>query len=298
MTRACSLAGVAARTVHGMTAARASGDEDAVPSRSWSLSLLAETEPGRRNRRLIDAASLLLAAIVIGLTAVVASSAKRRDEDVAQALQTVLAWADSLWRLAFVGPLLLAVVVALDVLLQRRWSLARDLLVAALLAVAAGFVLHGVVEPDWVPTDDQLLSNSGYPELRLATATAILVVVAPELVRWVRLAAAWTLPFATVGVVVLGAGLPSGALGALALGLARARGARGARRRDRRAGAGHSAARRLCRVCRPRRPGFAQGATPRPRRAGFAATRPALAPSRLPRPTSERAGGAPGAGRA
>jgi glycosyltransferase 2 family protein len=182
--------------------------------------LLAVTEPGRRNRRLIDAALLLLAAIVIGLTAVVASSAKRRDEDVAQALQTVLAWADSLWRLAFVGPLLLALIVALGVLLQRRWSLARDLLVAALLAVAAGFVLDGVVEPDWVPIDDQLLSNSGYPELRLATATAILVVVAPELVRWVRLAAAWTLPFATIGAVVLGAGLPSGALGALALGLA------------------------------------------------------------------------------
>ena len=95
-----------------MTAARASGDEDAVPSRSWSLSLLAETEPGRRNRRLINAAFLLLAAIVIGLTAVVASSAERRDQDVAQALQTVLAWADSLWRLAFVGPLLLALVVS------------------------------------------------------------------------------------------------------------------------------------------------------------------------------------------
>ena len=62
-----------------MTAARVSGDEEAVPSRSWSLSLLAVTEPGRRNRRLIDAALLLLAAIVIGLTAVVASSAKRRD---------------------------------------------------------------------------------------------------------------------------------------------------------------------------------------------------------------------------
>jgi uncharacterized membrane protein YbhN (UPF0104 family)/tRNA A-37 threonylcarbamoyl transferase component Bud32 len=203
-----------------MTAARVSVDEEAVPSRSWSLWLLAESERGRRNRRPIDAAFLLLAAIVIGLTAVVASSAERADEDVAQALQTVLAWADSLWRLAFVGPLVLALVVALDVLLQQRWSLARDLLVAALLAVAVGFVLHGFVESDWVPIDDHLLSNWGYPELRLATATAILVVAVPELVRWVRLAAAWTLPFATIGAVVLGSGLPSGALGALALGLA------------------------------------------------------------------------------
>jgi glycosyltransferase 2 family protein len=203
-----------------MTAARVNGDEEAVRSRSWSLCLLAETEPGRRNRRAIDAAVLLFAATVIGLTAVVASSAERRDADIAQALQTVLGWADSLWRLAFVVLLLLALVVALDVLLQRRWSLARDLLVAALLAVATGFVLGGLVESDWVPIDDQLLSNWGYPDLRLASATAILVVAGPELVRWVRLAAAWTLPFASIGAVVLGAGPPSGALGALALGLA------------------------------------------------------------------------------
>jgi hypothetical protein len=59
--------------------------------RSWNLSLLAETELGRRNRRTVDAACLFLAAIVIGLTAVVASSAERQDEDVAQALHTVFA---------------------------------------------------------------------------------------------------------------------------------------------------------------------------------------------------------------
>jgi uncharacterized membrane protein YbhN (UPF0104 family)/tRNA A-37 threonylcarbamoyl transferase component Bud32 len=180
-----------------MTAARVSG------------SMLVEAEPGRSNRRPIDAAFLLLAAIVIALTAVVASSAERDDKELAQALQTVLGWADSLWGLAFAGVLVLVIVVALGVLLQRRWRLARDLLVAALLAVAVGVVLGGVVE-----------SDGGYPELRLATATGMLVVAAPELVRGVRLAAAWALPFATVGTVVLGAGLPSAALGALALGLA------------------------------------------------------------------------------
>jgi uncharacterized membrane protein YbhN (UPF0104 family)/tRNA A-37 threonylcarbamoyl transferase component Bud32 len=187
--------------------------------RSWTLSLLAETELGRRNRRTVDAAFLLLAAVVIGLTAVVASSAERQDEDVAQALHTVFAWADSLWRIAFVGLLVLALVVVLDVILERRWTLGRDVLIAALLVVGAGFVLAGVVESDWVPVEDHLLSNWGYPELRLATATAILVVAGPELVRWARLLAILTMPFATIGAVVLGSGLPSAALGALALGL-------------------------------------------------------------------------------
>jgi glycosyltransferase 2 family protein len=186
---------------------------------SWNLSLLAETEPGRKNRRTLDAAFLLLAAIMIALTAVVASSAERQDEDMGQALQTVLTWADSVWRITFVGLLVLALAVVLGVLLKRRWVLARDLVVAVFLVVGAGVVLDGVVESDWVPFEDHLLSNWGYPELRLAMATAVLVVTGPELVRWSRLVAAWTLPFATIGAVVLGSGLPSGALGALALGL-------------------------------------------------------------------------------
>ena len=204
-----------------MTAAGLSRDEQAAPARrAWNVSLLAASEPGRRNRRTIDAFFLLVAAIVIGLTAVVASSAENQDDEVAEALQTVFGWADSLWRIAFVGLLVLALVVVLDVLLRRRWSLARDLLVAALLVVGAGFVLDGLVASDWFPIESHLLSNWGYPELRLATAVAVLVVAGPELVRWARLLAAWTVPFATVGAVVLGSGLPSGALAALALGLA------------------------------------------------------------------------------
>ena len=187
--------------------------------RSWHLSLLAETEPGRRNRRTIDAFFLLLGALVIGLTAVVASTAESDDRNVAGALQTILAWADSLWRVAFVGLLAFALVVVLEALLRRRWSLARDLAVAGLLVVGAAFVLNGIVESDWVPIESHLLSNWGYPELRLAVSAAILVVAGPELVHWARRLAVWAIPFATVGAVVLGSGLPSAALGALALGV-------------------------------------------------------------------------------
>ena len=168
--------------------------------------LLAEAELGRRNRRTGDAAVLVTAAIVVVLTAVVASSAEAQDESVARALQTVFGWAESLWRLAFDGFLALALVVVADVVLERRWLIARDLLIAALLSAGAGLALDGVV-------------RSGYPELTLATATAILVVAAPELVRWTRLLAAATVPFATVGAVVLGSGLPSAAIGGLAVGL-------------------------------------------------------------------------------
>ena len=201
------------------TARLSRGKQAAHSSRSWNLALLAEIERGRRNRRTIDAVLLVVSAIIAGLTAVVARSAAEHDADVAQALVAVLGWADSLWRVAFVGLLGLALVVALDVLRCRRWSLARDLLVGLVFVAGLTAVLGRVVESDWLPVDDHLLSRWGYPELRLATATAILVVTGPELVRWARLVAAWTVPFATLGAMVLESALPSGALGALALGL-------------------------------------------------------------------------------
>jgi glycosyltransferase 2 family protein len=182
--------------------------------------LLTATEPGRRNRRTVDGVFLLLAAIVIGLTAVVASETPHADADVAQALATLLGWANGFWRAAFVALLVLALVVVGDVLLRRRWSLARDLFVALLPLGTAGLVLGGVVESDWFPVKGHLLSQWGYPELRLAAASAVLVVAGPELVRWIRLLAVWLAPTAALGAVVLGAALPSGALAGLAVGLA------------------------------------------------------------------------------
>jgi uncharacterized membrane protein YbhN (UPF0104 family)/tRNA A-37 threonylcarbamoyl transferase component Bud32 len=131
----------------------------------------------------------------------------------------VLGWAGALWRTAFFGVLALAIVLVCDVLLRRRWDLVRDLLVAASGVVGAAVVLGQIVESDWLPIKVHLLARWGYPEVRLAGATAVIVVVGPELVRTVRVLATWLVPFASLGAVVLGATLPSGALAGLALGL-------------------------------------------------------------------------------
>jgi uncharacterized membrane protein YbhN (UPF0104 family)/tRNA A-37 threonylcarbamoyl transferase component Bud32 len=195
-------------------------DEHAAPGdRSWDPALLTAAEAGRRNRRTVDAVFLLLAAIVIAFTAVIASSTPGVDRDVAEALTTLFGWANALWRAAFVALLFLALAVVAEVLLRRRWGLARDLLVALLPLAGVGLSLGGVVESNWLPVKGHLLSQWGYPELRLATATAVLVVTGPELVRWVRLLGVWLAPFAALGLIVLGAALPSAALAGLALGL-------------------------------------------------------------------------------
>jgi len=195
------------------------GAPNSEPRRAWSVALLTASEPGRRNRRTFDAISLVWGAIVIGLSAAIASSAPEHDQEVAQALTTVLGWAGAVWQAAFFGVLGLAFVIVVDVFLRRRTDLLRDLLVGALFVVGAASLLGWSVGSDWLPVEAHALSRWGYPELRLASATMVLVVVGPELVRPVRLLAIWLVPLAALGAVVLGAALPSEALGALALGI-------------------------------------------------------------------------------
>jgi len=189
------------------------------PRRAWSVALLTASEPGRRNRRTLDAIFLAWGAIVIGLSAAIASSAPKHDQEVAQALTTVLGWGGAVWRAAFLGVLGLAFVVVVDVFLRRGTDLLRDLLVGALLVLGAASLLGWSVGSDWFPVEAHALSRWGYPELRLASAAMVLGVVGPELVRPVRLLAIWGVPSAALGAVVLGAALPSDALGALALGI-------------------------------------------------------------------------------
>jgi uncharacterized membrane protein YbhN (UPF0104 family)/tRNA A-37 threonylcarbamoyl transferase component Bud32 len=203
-----------------MTAEGVRPDEPAPRAgRAWNVALLSPTEPGRRNRRTVDAVFLVLGAIVAGLTAVVASSAPGTDADIAQAVATVLGWAGGLWRTVFVGLLALALVVVVDTVARRRFDLTRDVLVALLVLTGTGAVLGGIVESDWLPVEGHLFSRWGYPELRLAAATAIIVVVGPELVRAVRVVATWLIPLAALSAVVVDAARPSAALGAMALGV-------------------------------------------------------------------------------
>jgi glycosyltransferase 2 family protein len=187
--------------------------------RQWSLVLLSADEPGRRNRRTIDGLLLAAGAILAGAAAVIASSAPDQDEDVAQALVTVLGWAGALWRTVFVGALAVALVIVVAVLLRRRWALVRDLSVALLVVVGVGSVLGRVVGSDWFAVEADLWSRWGFPELRIACVAAVVAVAGPELVRPVRVLAAWLVALAALGAVALDAALPSDVLGGLALGL-------------------------------------------------------------------------------
>jgi glycosyltransferase 2 family protein len=193
--------------------------QHAAARRSWNLELLSAAEPGRRNRRTIDAVLLAIAALFVGLTTVIADTASGRDEDVGQALVTVLGWAEAVWDVALVGAVALALAIVVEVLYRRRLDVARDLAVALLVVNGVANVLSGLVSADWLPIEANLFSGWGFPDLRIASVAAVLTVAAPELVRPVRILGFWLVPLAALGTVALDAALPSAALGGLALGL-------------------------------------------------------------------------------
>jgi glycosyltransferase 2 family protein len=186
----------------------------------WNVTFLTRTAPGQRNRRTIDSVFLLFAAVVLGLSAVIAAATPRQEREVGDALRTIFGWAGGVWDAAFICVLALALALTVDILLRRRWDLARDLLVACLLVVGAGAVLGGAVASDWLPIKVHILAQWGYPELRLAIATGVLVVVGPALIRPARVLAFWLVPLAAFGAIVVHAALLASALGAFALGLA------------------------------------------------------------------------------
>jgi glycosyltransferase 2 family protein len=188
-------------------------------NRSWSLALLAAAEPGRRNRRTSDASFLGLAAVATGLAAVVARLAADVDGEIGEALAAVLGWTPNVWRATFVFTLAFALAIVGDAILRRRWILVRDLVVGLVVVLVVGALLGRVVDRSWSLAEPHVFSNWGFPEFRLACAVAIFAIAGPELVRPARVLSAVLVAAAGLGAAILGTGLPSQVLGAVALGL-------------------------------------------------------------------------------
>ena len=149
------------------------------PVRSWDIALLVPAEPGRRNRRPVDATLLFFASLATGLAAVAARGAPDVDVELAAALSSILGWAPNFWRAAFVLTLFYALLIIGDVLLRRRWRLALDLLVAAVAVLVVGSILGQVVNDGSSHVEAHLFSNWGFPEFRLSTAVAVFAVASP-----------------------------------------------------------------------------------------------------------------------
>ncbi len=84
---------------------------------------------------------------------------------------------DAVWQLAVDTLAPAATLVVAAALVRRRFAVLRDLVLAAVVAVAAAFVLARGVSGDWPRTGDALrtLGPAVYPSLRLALTAAVVV---------------------------------------------------------------------------------------------------------------------------
>ena len=134
----------------------------------------------------------------------------------------MLGWAPAVWKIAVLGALLLSLAIVVDGVVRRRWLLARDVIVAlrsrrrSRLASLLGRRRRLATGS---PSRRTCAHAGDFPSFGSRYVVAVLVVAGPELVRPVRVVAAWLLPLAAVGAVALGAASRPQALGGLALGL-------------------------------------------------------------------------------
>ena len=192
------------------------------PSFVAAADVFVEYEEGRRNRRTLDAVLLAVTALVSAAAAALANAVPAQDAEVGDAIVTLLGWAGALWRVVVLATILLGATLLAAVVLRRRWALARDILVALGILLVMGCALGRAVGPDWFPIDDRMWSRWGFPELRLAAVIAMATVIFPEVIASLRTALAWLLTLSGLGLLALGAALPSDILAAVALGLASA----------------------------------------------------------------------------
>jgi undecaprenyl-diphosphatase len=106
-------------------------------------------------------------------------------------------------------------------LLARRWRLARDLLLAGLLAAVISRVL-GLIIQDGIGNGLEVFVRMGtgptFPLVRLSVATAVVAVAAPYLTRPARWLGRAALAIVAPGAIYLGLAYPNDVVAALALG--------------------------------------------------------------------------------
>jgi len=125
------------------------------------------------------------------------------------------------WQLLYDLLLPLAAALVVVALVRRRATLARDLALAALVALAVGAVAGRLVDGSWPGTWSALRASeppAHFPSLRIAAAAACVATASPYLSRPVRRVSGWIVALGAVSVALLGAATPTGALAAVLAG--------------------------------------------------------------------------------
>ena len=171
-----------------------------------------------RARRATDA--LLLVASALGLVVLswVTAPPAGFESALVDLVTSIPSSLGGIWRL-FIGALAVLSVVLVGVAVVRgRLSLARDQVLAGAVALLTAAVAARLVDGAW--PDIQLVLRADtpppiYPGVRLAVAGAVVMTASPHLARPMRRVGRWALGLAAIGLVMLDATTPVGAVAGL-----------------------------------------------------------------------------------
>jgi uncharacterized membrane protein YbhN (UPF0104 family)/tRNA A-37 threonylcarbamoyl transferase component Bud32 len=194
-----------------------------VPERSWAPSFFGVVPAGSVRRRPSDALHLAIASIAVAACYVATDGFAPRDDSLFRWLRDLPGWLDAIGTTVFVACTIGAVVVVIGaLLLTRNFRLATTLVALAAATGVLAWVLADAIHLDHVRRAAGGTLGQRFTEspVWLAVAVAVLLAVAPYLVRPAR-RSVWLVTGLAVAGAVLGAIGPMPAVvGALGLGWA------------------------------------------------------------------------------
>jgi uncharacterized membrane protein YbhN (UPF0104 family) len=192
------------------------------PPRRWIPAVFGVVNEGANRRRPTDIVRAGLATIIVFVTATGAHTLAVNERRTFELLTDLPDWLRPVWLACYwLGTSGVVIALLLALLFARRFRIVGLLVAAAAAAAVVAGALRAWVDAGSVRGDAGMSAHGAVPEypiVVLAVATAVLVVVAPYLLRPARrlvYAALWTGAAGAVGAIV---GLPDDVIGALAIG--------------------------------------------------------------------------------
>ncbi len=168
-----------------------------------------------RARRASDVIALLGATVLLAVLSFAANPSPGFVSAIAAFLDALPDFLDTGWQFASDLLVLFTVVLLIAMVVRRRWSITRDMIVAVLVATGVWLLVGRIVEGSWPAFWDSLRASAPppwYPAPRIAICGAAVLTVSPHLTRPIRRLATWIVVLAALAVAALGATLPLGAV--------------------------------------------------------------------------------------
>jgi uncharacterized membrane protein YbhN (UPF0104 family) len=179
------------------------------------LRLFATPADEPRARRATDVILLVGAVLALGAISLAAFPPPGFARAVVRFLASFPDFLDGAWQVLADLLVILAVVLVVAALVRRRGSIARDLLVAAVVAAIGWLLVGRVVEGSWPAVWDGLRAAEPppwYPSPRIAVPAAVVITASPHVTLPMRRLGRWLLALAVFAVALLGAATLLGAV--------------------------------------------------------------------------------------